>query len=144
MPLTMDRRSILRLFASTPVAAPMAAKALNDQLVGDLAGVKASGLSDAGAPSGYATSGDPTPDQVKAALGSPPLRGRVVSALYEEERRVFALDPDLAALRSFSLNAKIVFQRQRNVERRLAEMQTTEPLWRRAVSIILSGWQLKI
>lgn len=50
------------------------------------------------------------------------------SYLFERERCIERLDPDLEVLRSFSPMAKITFQRQRNVERMLArDVQESGP-----------------
>lgn len=72
----------------------------------------------------------PTNEQMQEALRFPQAREVVTHLLYEEERLVGRIDPDLAVMRSFSLNAKIAFQRQRNVERRLAGMGHEYPYQR--------------
>lgn len=56
---------------------------------------------------------------IQRVLRLPNLRGELESILYEDQRHVGFIDPDLAAKRSFSLAAKVTFQRQRNVERAL-------------------------
>lgn len=56
---------------------------------------------------------------LRKAWQVPALRKEMESILYEENRYVQRIDPDLAAYRSFSLNAKITFQRQREVQRSL-------------------------
>lgn len=56
---------------------------------------------------------------IQRVLRIPKLRGELESILYEDQRHVGYIDPDLAAKRSFSLAAKVTFQRQRNVERAL-------------------------
>ena len=40
-----------------------------------------------------------------------------------DNRSVYSLDPDIAALRSFSLNVKIGMQRERNIERAVTNMK---------------------
>jgi len=49
----------------------------------------------------------PTDGQNRAALRLPWVRAEATSLLYEQNRHVYALDADLAVLRSFSLAAKI-------------------------------------
>lgn len=56
---------------------------------------------------------------LRAALAIPASRAEIESILYEDQRMVWNLDPDLAVLRSISLSAKIAYQRQRNVARQL-------------------------
>lgn len=51
----------------------------------------------------------------KAALGIKDVNAEYDSLLYTRNRMVLYLDPDLAANKSYSLAAKIVYQRQRNV-----------------------------
>jgi hypothetical protein len=116
--MSIARRSILRMFAS----APLVAKATADKAVANLTGIASEGLQYGG---GCAPSGEgPKPHEFAAFLRNAVARREIETILYrEQERMVGAIDPDLAALRSFSLNAKITFQRQRNVARRLEEMQ---------------------
>ena len=52
-------------------------------------------------------------------LAMPDFRAHLESVLYEQERIVAGIDYDIASKRSFSVAAKVTFQRQRNVERRL-------------------------
>lgn len=58
---------------------------------------------------------------LRAALGNRTMRGEIESILYERCRHVYTIEPDLAGLRSYSLMAKITYQRQRMVERELEE-----------------------
>lgn len=69
---------------------------------------------------------------LKKALKIPALRGEIESLLYEENHAVGYLDHDLAQKRSFSLAAKVTFQRQRNVQRQLQYGIVDESPWRRA------------
>lgn len=120
----MNRRGFLSALARTPVVGALAGKMLADDAMAKLAGVQLSGMTSGAAPLGsYSTGPDPTPKDWARGLRDAATRKRVEAMMYELERAVYQLDPDLVAKRSFSLNAKIVFQRQRNVARRLAELQ---------------------
>lgn len=120
----MNRRGFLSALARTPVVGALAGKMLADDAMAKLAGVQLSGMTSGAAPLGsYSTGPDPTPKDWARGLRDAATRKRVEAMIYELERAVYQLDPDLVAKRSFSLNAKIVFQRQRNVARRLAELQ---------------------
>lgn len=57
----------------------------------------------------------------------PELAEQVRTQYYEDHRRITYIDPDIDVYRSFSTAAKIVYQRQRDVERSIAEI-TTEHL----------------
>lgn len=62
---------------------------------------------------------------LRNALATPALRAEIEAILYDQHRTVHALDHDLASNRSYSLAAKICYQRQRNVARAL-ECQVME------------------
>lgn len=120
----MNRRGFLSALARTPVVGAIAGKMLADDAMAKLAGVQVSGMTSGAAPlASYSTGPDPTPKDWARGLRDAATRRRVEAMIYELERAVYQLDPDLVAKRSFSLNAKVVFQRQRNVARRLAELQ---------------------
>ena len=109
-----SRRSFLGWMSTSPLAA----KATADKTIADLSGMRSNGL-------GYPREGVPLEVQqweYIAAFKNYFLKEQVTSMLYQQERFVPNLDPDLAAYKSFSMNAKITFQRQRNVQRRLNEM----------------------
>lgn len=137
----MNRRSILQLFAAAPVGAPLAAKAAVESAAAELSKINAVGVGEAGPtnPSPGMSLADPTREQTHFALRVPETRAAIVSELYEQERRIWSIEPDLAVKRSFSLSAKIAFQRQRNVERRLAEMEAGLPLWQRLSKLIFDA-----
>jgi hypothetical protein len=61
-----------------------------------------------------------SPATWRLAMADPDLRAEIRSLLFEQHRFVDRLDPDLAGMRSFSLAAKLCFQRQRNVEHVMA------------------------
>lgn len=126
-----SRRNILALIGATPLAAREALETKAMSLAG-VAGPEAP-TPPYGMP---AASSDPTKQQIISALRIPSVREEMRSLLFEEHQRVGYLDHDLASKRSFSLAAKIVFQRQRNIERRLVEMQT-EYTWNRINQAIL-------
>ncbi len=63
----------------------------------------------------------------KRGLASKFLRPQLESLLYECHRQVTRIDPDIGVMRSFSLNAKVTFQRQRNVERDIETRQSEYP-----------------
>lgn len=126
------RRSFLRLLAVSPIAGKAAAEAAAARLsgleIGGVDGVNTRGIM----PSSV---GDPTPDDHLRILSMPGKRTEIRSMLFERERRVSSIDPDIACHRSWSLNAKIAFQRQRNVEEAMREMVETT-IWRRIDNFI--------
>ncbi len=122
------RRKVLGFLAAAPLAGPLAARAAAEKGAAQLAGVTmlpAGQSGNAPLPSPMATS-----SQMRALLLDPRSRAELMSAIYEDEFRVYSLDHDLASNRSFSLAAKIAYQRDRNVERRLANMHNEWP-WQR-------------
>lgn len=132
--MKIARRGFLRALSATPLAA----KAMADQAAGQLAGLNTESLAGLGS-NGCAppSSAEPSPAAVDGALRFAPNRQALLDLLYEEERVVTRIDPDLAALKSLSLNAKICFQRQRNVERRIQQM-TKGYTWRRLDTLLRS------
>lgn len=56
-----------------------------------------------------------TQESLLKALSNQAFRSDLESLAYEENRCIYRIDADLAVLKSLSLNAKITFQRQRNV-----------------------------
>lgn len=56
---------------------------------------------------------------VEAALADKQQRRELESILYRRYRNVYQLDPDLACNKSFSMAAKLAYQRQRLVENEL-------------------------
>jgi hypothetical protein len=112
----IGRRHFLKALSMTPFAGRMAAQeaaaALSGVTLGPGAGFLGGSVATAPAPA----SDRPfdTAAAWKAGLNSV-LRDDLISSLYEQERRIGQIDPDIAACRSFSLAAKVTFQRQRNV-----------------------------
>jgi hypothetical protein len=126
----MNRRKFFGMMA----AAPAAAKGAADMAVAELSRINVGagalgqlGGGSYGMPVGsYPTSAgqqrlfDPR-ELMRKALADPKQRAAMASLLFEKHRTVGVIDPDIACYRSFSLNAKVAFQRQRNVERDLDE-----------------------
>jgi opacity protein-like surface antigen len=142
----MNRRRFFGLMA----AAPIAAKATAQSAAADLAKIQVNGLGQYGAISGgYSVGGlSPSPDYgidprslLKKALLDPSKRAEIESLMFERHRGVGAIDADLACYRTFSLNAKIAFQRQRNVRLALQE-EVGESGWQRWHESFhkLTGW----
>lgn len=110
------RRRFFALAGSAPIAAKVAA----DKAVADLSGIAHGG---SGLAFGNPTaSAEITQDQFRLAFLNPLMRSAIESSLYEQEKWVGHIDVDLASYRSFSMAAKIAFQRQRNVQRRIKNM----------------------
>lgn len=72
--------------------------------------------------------------QWRALLKIPQAREAITSQLFERERRIVRIDHDLAVKRSFSLAAKIAFQRERNVAEELRLLSEQYP-WQRLQDI---------
>lgn len=138
----MNRRKLISLLGLAPVAAPLAAKAMADSATANLAAVSlAPGqgtYGNAGVPS---SSNEATREEARIALMNPAIRAEVESMLFKQERRVSFIDPDIACHRSFSLNAKIAFQRQRNVAREIDQMKSEYP-WSRMQKLLRGGLSL--
>ncbi len=113
------RRAFLRALPGAAVTGHIAAKAALDGAIGQAVGIQGSALGQFGG--GFPEACNP----------APPDRGRVRDFFrkfglpdFERERMwpetsVHALDPDIAAKRSWSMSVKILTQRQRNFEQRV-------------------------
>jgi hypothetical protein len=137
----MNRRGVLRMLGLGGAAAPIAAKQMADDMAGRLSGmaIDMPGYELAGGGAAPSASNEwATQSDFKSAFLNHVLRRQVEELLYEEEYRVGRIDPDIAVLRSFSLNAKITFQRQRNVALRKKILQEGES-WKRLNKLALSG-----
>jgi hypothetical protein len=138
-----------RRFFSFMAAAPIGAKAAAEQLAG-IASVGSYGQRNAvgsGGLSGLFSDGPvggnsslPTvagltrlqkQGALRAALLSPEVHARIESIIFEDNRMVAHIDHDLASKRSFSLAAKVTFQRQRNVARQMSYDVLEQTPWRR-------------
>jgi hypothetical protein len=141
----MNRRRFFGLMA----AAPVAARTVAESAAADLSRVRVSGLVDGGAIASGGSFGGPVTNSpmvdpramLKRALLDPNKRAEIESMLFERNQAVGAIDSDLACYRSFSLNAKIAFQRQRNVQRALQE-ELGEATWQRWHELYrkVTGW----
>ncbi len=119
--VALGRRGFLRVLGMSPIAGKVAA----DKAIADAAGFNPLGSS---GPQHYASPGHPQPiDPVVAAK-----RRSLLSSFFRNfslpdwevdqirrEIAVYALDPDIAALCSFSMAVKIGMQRERNIARRI-------------------------
>ena len=115
----MNRRGFLGLLPGALVGGKAAAKEATEKLA-----LGASGQSAALANVGYGTGGAPSID------GSWALKAlkRVTSGVERERRHrewnVQRLDPDLAANRSMSLSARMLIQKDRDIERSMVNERT--------------------
>lgn len=124
----IGRRALLRFLPVTPLAAKVAA----DKAVGELSGMMVSGaegLGAAGVPVGQpGNASEVAPDIRRSRIADfwkrfGGLPDWEVERIQRDARHVYCLDPDIAALRSFSMNAKICMQRERNVQREIERVQ---------------------
>lgn len=130
--MSLGRRAFLRVAALSPLAAKKAAETTAAELSGTItAGHGNWHGSGAGVPS---NAPDVTKDTWRKLLSNAAQRAEAESVMFEDERKVGFIDPDIACARSYSLNAKIAYQRQRNVERRLQQLQNEWP-WQKLEGI---------
>lgn len=85
------------------------------------------------------SNGDHESKMIAQALKMPGLRSQIESLFYENNRCVSRIDPDIAVLRSFSLNAKIAFQRQRNVASDMEQRSGWDYPYRRIMKLVGLG-----
>lgn len=60
---------------------------------------------------------------VRMIFGDKEALAAIRDELFAEQRHVISIDPDILIMKAWSPMAKLTFQRQRNVERILAELQ---------------------
>lgn len=120
--MTLNRRGFLGA-VSALAGKRLAAKADAALAQVNVSGLISGGFAPCGPPSSTQAFPEPKPTDWARGLRNAFTRHQVTSMLYELEHHVYQLDPDLAVNRSMSLSAKLVFQRQRNVARRLADLQ---------------------
>ncbi len=139
----MNRRRMLTLLAGVPVVGPLASKMVQDEKMAALISPReAQGLLQGVQPT-MPGNVEAEPERFKWAMNFPWFKAAQESLLYEENKHVWALDPDLAAMKSFSMNAKICFQRQRNVQKALdykmgeSVYHKMSNLWKRLPSFLL-------
>lgn len=131
----MKRRAFLSLIGAAPLAGRAVAEDIAKQ-----AGIEASGLKVNSVLSGSMVG------NVQSGVGRPPsdiwreafrvypeLRSQQESTFFEQEK-IGTIDPDIAVYRSFSMAAKIAFQKQRNVARRMDELQEV-PWWHKTETL---------
>ena len=128
----MNRRKILGLFATAPVTSKLAAKELLEDSQLNLMGLDRSltstmntGIPGVGAPGNGPKSESPE-KLIQRAMKIPVLREKILEIALEDEFQVYSLDYDIANKRSFSLAAKVTFQRQRNRERFIKTLESGE------------------
>ncbi|HMX62285.1 MAG TPA: hypothetical protein PKD58_04400 [Candidatus Sumerlaeota bacterium] len=120
-------------------AAPLAGRAVAEDIAKQ-AGIEASGLKVNSVLSGSMVGnvqsgvGRPPSDMWREAFRVyPELRSQQESTFFEQEK-IGTIDPDIAVYRSFSMAAKIAFQKQRNVARRMDELQGV-PWWHKTETL---------
>jgi hypothetical protein len=129
----MNRRAFIQTLSRSPIVATIAGKAITERAAMDLAGISTGLYGGGGVDEAPKDTGDypkiqgkecvePTPQQWKLFLNNKLFRSEVETLLYDDYRTIHRIDPDLAVLRSLSLNAKIAFQRQRIVNRELEQL----------------------
>jgi hypothetical protein len=137
-----NRRSFLSLLGVGTVTAPLAAKAAVDDEITQLTNVGRAALSTSGI--GLGTPSDPVQsdfdyqqrlihaaDYVKM-FGVPEA---IEIELRDQCKWIHALDPDIAAKRSWSMSVKILEQRNRNYERQVERMKKLGWLQRKRSAI---------
>jgi hypothetical protein len=129
----IGRRGVFRALMGVPLAAKGAA----DQVVAGLTGIGGTASQGLGSrwsggdvPTISAVRGRTALDIAKAALQLPIPDWRV-EQIKKECSYVSVLDPDIAALRSFSMSAKILMQRERNIEWRLDHSKNSHAFYLR-------------
>lgn len=119
----MNRRSVLGAIG----IAPFAGKTIAGTAIGGQLGVKSASLAGSfGEMPAQDSPKAPLIDRTQAmrmVLADKEAIAEIRNELFEEHRIVHAIDPDIAIMKSWSDMAKITFQRQRNVERAMAELQ---------------------
>lgn len=128
----MNRRGFLGVLAKAPVVGPLLGRQIAQDTalrLADVHGLAAGNPESSPPPAG--SNDNITASNWRRLLKLAHVRKEAESILFEDERRVRWLDADLAVNRSFSLMAKVTFQRQRNVARRLDDLQVEAYPWQR-------------
>lgn len=119
-----------RGFFKTLAAMPLAVKAAADKAMAEVSGL--GHIDGLGAPSHFILGGGGIPAETvsKAASQTSVIRQWIktfglpeheIDRFRDETRYVYSLEPDIACKRSWSMNVKILAQRQRNLERRIKQ-----------------------
>ena len=137
----MNRRRVLQTLGIGAVQAPLLAKKAAEDAAAGLARVGSVGNSiDGCAPQAF---GAETHKKFKQAVNLG-FRKQIEAILYEEEKHVHYIDYDIAVMKSVSLSAKIVYQRKRNVERRIRFMELGTYSWDRLDNMLDNMLKLTI
>jgi hypothetical protein len=118
----IGRRTALQAIGLGALAAPAAAREIGRNALNGPLGYGAG--SQLGATQAGIECGQPAApwEQARRAFADKDTLAAVRAMLFEQHKVVTVLDTDLAVNRSFSLSAKIAFQRQRNVDAELKRM----------------------
>lgn len=118
--MKVERRKVLGFLALSP----MAAKAVVEEGAAKLSGTRLglSGYSGGMEPESVSPSGEIQKETWSLVRGDAKALSELKSLFFERERTIGLVDHDLASKRSFSLAAKIAYQRERNVHRSIAEL----------------------
>lgn len=129
----LARRSFLKALPATPFAAKKAAENAAASISRIGAGPSLGlGLGVAQESTTAVSLGNiPTDKDWIKLVGDVAFRKELESIYYERERSVSSIDPDIAVYRSFSLSAKIAYQRERNVARQVAALTDGNGWWGR-------------
>lgn len=109
-----------RKFFGIAAVSPFAAKKAVEETAMQLVQGSALGRGYAGECASVPTGPSRTPKDFARAFLDPKFRSAMEAAAFNNNRHVTYIEHDIASKRSFSLAAKITFQRQRNVERELS------------------------
>lgn len=118
----LGRRRVLSLLGIGAASAPLAAKAAADAQMGALTSLAGYEVPPLAAGVEIATSGIPSDAKAYISMSNylkvfGKLPQHIDHDVRERAKRVSYLDPDIAALKSFSMAAKIQWQRERNYDR---------------------------
>jgi hypothetical protein len=138
----LGRRAFLTRLGIGAAAAPVVARQALEAASGQLAGVTMAPARPPDHPpsgkGGAPQVGTDTPRALKKLWQVPALRDEYESLMFERNQRVGYIDLDLATKRSFSLAAKVAYQRQRNVARDIADDMVTweEGRWGKTAALL--------
>jgi hypothetical protein len=147
----ISRRSFTALLGLSPLAGPVAAKAAVDAEIANLAGMgrniapafqQSTGLYGAPSTLGGMDYYDKTKIAASEYIKLSGLPEFVQESLRRQSQYVGALDPDIAAKRSWSMSVKILTQRERNLERSVEALH--HGAWHSKRSMMfktLTGWE---
>lgn len=134
--MAVNRRSFVKVCG----ALPFVGKAVAGAQAAKLAGIYSPNAAEmalgsvAAVPSGQSVTSRQFDQRavLRKLMESPEARAEFESLLYQQNSHVPYLDVDLATKRSFSLAAKVTFQRQRNVHRALEHDWLSGSPWAKA------------